>query len=79
MKSSPATYTSHIAILYIMGETFGVHDEGQRSWYIAAFSLTVGTFILPAGMLMQLVRGSHKFDRVSQGDLETCTATRRYS
>jgi hypothetical protein len=62
-----------------MGEAFGVHDDGKRSWYIAAFSLIVATFILPAGMLMQLVRGSQIFDKVSQGDLAICTDTRRCS
>ena len=40
-----------IAPLPILGRSFGVTDEGLLSWYPAAFSLTVGTFILPAGRL----------------------------
>ncbi|KAI7498849.1 MFS general substrate transporter [Hortaea werneckii] len=40
-----------IAPLGIIGRSFGVRDEGELSWYPAAFSLTVGTFILPAGRL----------------------------
>ncbi|KAF2725925.1 MFS general substrate transporter [Polychaeton citri CBS 116435] len=40
-----------IAPLPILGQSFGVTDEGLLSWYPAAFSLTVGTFILPAGRL----------------------------
>ncbi|RMY51076.1 hypothetical protein D0863_14694 [Hortaea werneckii] len=40
-----------IAPLGIIGRGFGVRDEGELSWYPAAFSLTVGTFILPAGRL----------------------------
>lgn len=31
--------------------SFNVTDEAELSWYPAAFSLTVGTFILPAGRL----------------------------
>lgn len=40
-----------IAPLPILGDSFGVDDEALLSWYPAAFSLTVGTFILPAGRL----------------------------
>lgn len=39
-----------LAPLHIIGDSFGVKDPGQLSWFIAAFSLAVGTFILPAGM-----------------------------
>ncbi|KAG4439029.1 hypothetical protein IFR05_005493 [Cadophora sp. M221] len=35
----------------LVGDSFSVTNEGQLSWYLAAFSLTVGTFILPAGRL----------------------------
>lgn len=38
-----------VAPLPIIGTNFGVSDPGTLSWYTAAFSLTVGTFILPAG------------------------------
>ena len=37
--------------LHIIGNSFGTSSPGQLSWYIAAFSLTVGTFILIAGRL----------------------------
>ena len=40
-----------IAILHIIGRHFNVHDPGQLSWYMAGYSLTVGTFILPSGRL----------------------------
>ncbi|RFU27179.1 hypothetical protein B7463_g9159, partial [Scytalidium lignicola] len=40
-----------IAPLHIIGDSFGVTNPGQLSWYSAAYSLTVGTFILPAGRL----------------------------
>ncbi|KAL2063269.1 hypothetical protein VTL71DRAFT_5074 [Oculimacula yallundae] len=41
-----------IAPLQIIGATFGVsHSPGQMSWFPAAYSLTVGTFILIAGRL----------------------------
>lgn len=40
-----------IAPLLILGRSFSVTAEGLLSWYSAAFSLTVGTFILPAGRL----------------------------
>ena len=40
-----------IAPLHIIGDSFGINNPGELSWYPAAFSLTVGTFILPAGRL----------------------------
>ncbi|CAN6674980.1 low affinity ammonium transporter [Trichomonascus vanleenenianus] len=47
--------------LQIIGSTFGDdHDDGRRSWYLAAYSLTVGTFILPAGRLGDMY-GHKKF------------------
>lgn len=42
-----------IAPIAIIGRSFGVTNEGELSWYPAAFSLTVGTFILPAGRLVR--------------------------
>ncbi|KAK2766712.1 hypothetical protein FQN54_006026 [Arachnomyces sp. PD_36] len=35
--------------LHIIGREFGTEDPAQLSWYAAAYSLTVGTFILIAG------------------------------
>ncbi|KAL7947981.1 MFS general substrate transporter [Trichoderma barbatum] len=43
-----------IAPLHIIGKSFGTEDAGQLSWMPAAYSLTVGTFILIAGRLGDL-------------------------
>lgn len=48
---SLAGLSQSIAPLNIIGASFGVTNEAELSWYPAAFSLTVGTFILPAGRL----------------------------
>lgn len=40
-----------IAPLSIIGDSFGTRNPGQLSWFAAAYSLTVGTFILIAGRL----------------------------
>lgn len=40
-----------IAPLHIIGDSFGITDPALLSWFPAAYSLTVGTFILPAGRL----------------------------
>ena len=36
-------------ILHVIGNDFGLTNPGELSWLIAAYSLTVGTFILLAG------------------------------
>ncbi|OQE41172.1 hypothetical protein PENCOP_c005G08750 [Penicillium coprophilum] len=43
-----------IVPLHIIGDGFHVTNPGQLSWYAAAYSLTVGTFILVAGRLGDL-------------------------
>ena len=40
-----------LAPLHIIGDHFHIQNPGQLSWYVASFSLTVGTFILIAGRL----------------------------
>lgn len=41
-----------IASLKPIAESFGVQgDSAQQSWFAAAYALTVGTFVLPAGRL----------------------------
>jgi hypothetical protein len=35
----------------VIGQSLGTTNPGQQSWTVAAFSLTVGTFVLPAGRL----------------------------
>lgn len=66
---SLASLATTIAPVLVIGESFGVHDLGQSSWWVeiqkiwragtdsivprftAAYSMTLGTFILPAGRL----------------------------
>lgn len=40
-----------VAPVLILAKYFNVQDYGTLSWFSAAYSLTVGTFILPAGRL----------------------------
>ena len=40
-----------LAILHVMGDDLSITSSGELSWLMAAYSLTVGTFILPAGRL----------------------------
>jgi len=40
-----------MSILHVIGNSFGLTNPGELSWLIAAYSLTVGTFILVAGRL----------------------------
>lgn len=45
--------------LHIIGQSFGPQSPGQLSWYVAAYSLTVGTFILVAGRLGDIFGQKH--------------------
>lgn len=38
-----------LAILHIIGDSFGLTNPGELSWLIAGYSLTVGTFIMISG------------------------------
>ncbi|ESZ94606.1 hypothetical protein SBOR_5017 [Sclerotinia borealis F-4128] len=49
-----AALAQAIAPLHIIGDSFGTTNPGQLSWFAAAYSLTVGTFILIAGRLGDL-------------------------
>ncbi|KAL9064388.1 MAG: hypothetical protein Q9161_008900 [Pseudevernia consocians] len=40
-----------LTILHVIGDNYGISNPGELSWLIAAYSLTVGTFILVAGRL----------------------------
>jgi MFS family permease len=40
-----------VAPLHIIGDHFKATNPGQLAWYVASYSLTVGTFILIAGRL----------------------------
>jgi MFS family permease len=35
----------------VIGDSFGITNQGQLSWLIAGYSLTIGTFILIGGRL----------------------------
>ena len=38
-----------LAILHVIGDSFGISNPGELSWLIAGYSLTVGTFIMISG------------------------------
>jgi hypothetical protein len=44
-----AAMNQTVAPLMILAKFFNIHDYGNLSWFSAAYSMTVGTFILPAG------------------------------
>ena len=52
-----------LAISHIIGNDLHVSHPGQLSWLMAAYSLTVGTFILPSGRLGDVF--GHKLIRSS--------------
>lgn len=41
-----------VSPVLILAEDFGVEDYGKLSWFSASYSMSVGTFILPAGRLL---------------------------
>jgi hypothetical protein len=47
---SLACLAQTVAPLSIIGSTFNVDDPGQLSWFTAAYSMTLGAFILPSGL-----------------------------
>mmetsp|Transcript_77154 Transcript_77154/g.89776 ORF Transcript_77154/g.89776 Transcript_77154/m.89776 type:complete len:547 (-) Transcript_77154:57-1697(-) len=49
-----ASLAESISILGYISDNFNATDGGTISWYAAAFSLTVGIFILPSGRLGDL-------------------------
>ncbi|KAK3313612.1 major facilitator superfamily-domain-containing protein [Apodospora peruviana] len=48
---SLAAMNQTVAPVLILADYFDIHDYGNLSWFSAAYSMTVGTFILPAGRL----------------------------
>jgi len=46
---SLAALNQTVAPVLILARSFDISDYGTLSWFSAAYSLTVGTFILPAG------------------------------
>ena len=51
---SVASMAQSISIMQYVAGTFNATDAGTMSWYAAAYSLTVGIFILPSGRLGDL-------------------------
>jgi MFS family permease len=45
-----------VAPVMLLADKFHIHDYGTLSWFSAAYSMTAGTFILPAGTLLQLAQ-----------------------
>jgi hypothetical protein len=45
-----------VAPLSLIGEELKVTSPGQLSWFTAAYSMTLGTFILPAGMYDLMIK-----------------------
>jgi hypothetical protein len=56
---SLAALAQTVAPLLIIGADLQVTDPGLLSWFMAAFSLTLGTMILPAGRLGDML--GHKY------------------
>jgi MFS family permease len=50
-----------LAPLDIISESFGVTNPGEQSWFIAGYSLTVGTFILISGRLGDILGHKRMF------------------
>ena len=49
--STQAGVGGTIAILHLIGDDLNITRSGELTWLMAAYSLTVGSFILPAGRL----------------------------
>jgi hypothetical protein len=74
---SLACLAQTVAPLTIIGNTFNVEDPAQLSWFTAAYSMTLGAFILPSGSGYRLP--PRKMTNWLQGVLEMCLAIRRSS
>lgn len=46
---SLAAMNQTVAPMLILAKYFNIHDYGNLSWFSAAYSMTVGTFMLPSG------------------------------
>ena len=44
-----------VAPVMVLAEYFHIEDYGTLSWFSASFSMSVGTFILPAGMFLLFI------------------------
>lgn len=57
---SLAAMNQTVAPMLILAKYFDIHDYGNLSWFSAAYSMTVGTFILPAGKPANLTVASRQ-------------------
>lgn len=62
---SLASLAQSIAPMEIIGRSFGLVSEAELSWFPASFSLTYGTFILPAGRLVSESHNHWKADTLT--------------
>lgn len=62
-----AALAQTVAPLAIIGDDMQVDSPGQKSWFTAAYSMSLGTFILPAGNYVHATT-----------DLQRLTVTRSY-
>jgi hypothetical protein len=67
-----------VSPVLILAKHFKVEDYGNLSWFSASYSMSVGTFILPAGRHRRPQTSRCSIDRFQDG-WETCTATRRFT
>ncbi|KAL9114958.1 MAG: hypothetical protein Q9227_001201 [Pyrenula ochraceoflavens] len=51
MFTNQAGLGNTLTTVGVIGESFGITNQGQLSWLIAGYSLTIGTFILVGGRL----------------------------
>ena len=51
MFTNQAGLGNTLTTVGIIGESFGITNQGQLSWLVAGYSLTIGTFILIGGRL----------------------------
>lgn len=49
--TTQASLGQTLSIIHIIGDSFNITNQGDLSWLIAGYSLTVGTFILLSGRL----------------------------
>lgn len=71
---SLAGLAQSIAPLEITGKSFGITSEAALSWFPASFSLTYGTFILPAGRLVSWALSKIWTRLLTTEKRATCTA-----
>lgn len=53
---SLASLAQTVAPLLIIGEDLGVSNPAQLAWFTASFSMSLGTFIMPAGTSPEMIQ-----------------------